>query len=105
MGRTRSRVLTPGYFEPCNVPSFQTLRNIYKKREVGAVNVQGFFVLISEDQGFVVWEEGSLRPVVLIFYSTHQGFKQKNSLDLVLRDGPNPFLEKPLKEIEETGSK
>ena len=25
--------------------------------------------------------------------------------DLVLRDGPNPVLEKPLKEIEETGAK
>ena len=24
-------------------------------------------MLINEDQGFVVWEEGSLRPVVLIF--------------------------------------
>ena len=34
---------------------------------MGAVNVQGFFVLINEGQGFVVWEEGSLRPVVLIF--------------------------------------
>ena len=70
-----------------------------------AVNVQGFFLLINEGQGFVVWEEGSLRPVVLIFYSSHQGLKQKNSLDLVSGDGPKPFLEKPLKEIEETGSK
>ena len=72
---------------------------------MGAINVQGFFVLINEGQGFVVWEEGSPRPVVLIFYSRHQGFKQKNSLDLVLRDGSNLFLEKLLKEIEETGSK
>ena len=72
---------------------------------MAAVNVQGFFVLINESQGFVVWEEGSLSPIVLIFYSRHQGFKQKNSLDLVSRDGPNPFLEKPLKEIEETVSK
>ena len=72
---------------------------------MGAVSVQGFFMLINEGQGFVVWEEGSLRPVVLIFYSCHQGFKEKNSLDLVSRDGPNPFLEKTLKEIEETGSK
>ena len=66
------------------------------------VNVQGFFVLINEGQGFVVWEEGSLRPEVLIFYSSHQGLKQKNSLDLVSGDGPNPFLEKTLKEIEWT---
>ena len=72
---------------------------------MGAVSVQGFFMLINEGQGFVVWEEGSLRPVVLIFYSRHQGFKEKNSLDLVSRDGPNPFLEKTSKEIEETGSK
>ena len=70
---------------------------------MGAVNVQGFFVLINEGQGFVVWEEGSLRPVVLIFYSRHQGFKQKNSLDLVSRDGPNPFLEKTLKRLKRQG--
>ena len=69
---------------------------------MGIVNVQGFFVLINEGQGFEVWEEGSLRPVVLIFYSSHQGLKQKNSLDLVSGDGPNPFLEKTLKEIEWT---
>ena len=72
---------------------------------MGAINVQGFFVLINGSQCFVVWEEGSPRPVVLIFYSSHQGLKQKNSLDLVSGDGPKPFLEKPLKEIEETGSK
>ena len=72
---------------------------------MGTINVQGFFMLINEGQGFVVWEEGSLRPIVLIFYSRRQGFKQKNSLDLVLKDGPIPFSKKPLKEIEETGSK
>ena len=72
---------------------------------MGVVNVQGFFMLINEGHRFVVWEEGSLRPIVLIFYSRRQGFKQKNSLDLVLKDGPIPFSEKPLKEIEETGSK
>ena len=69
---------------------------------MGVVNVQGFFMLINEGQGIVVWEEGTLRPVVLIFYSSHQGLKQKNSLDLVSGDGPNPFLEKTLKEIEWT---
>ena len=72
---------------------------------MGAVNVQGFFLLVNEGQGFVVWEEGNLRPIVLIFYSRCQGFKQKNSLDLDWRDGPNPFLEERLKDIEETGSK
>ena len=51
------------------------------------INIQGFFLLINDGQGFVVWEEESLRPVVLIFYSSHQGLKQKNSLDLVLGNG------------------
>ena len=35
VGRSSRGVLTPGYFEPCNFPSFQTLRNIYKKRKRG----------------------------------------------------------------------
>ena len=61
-----------------------------------AVNVQGFFLLINEGQGFVVWEEGSLRPVVLIFYSSHQGLKQKNSLDLVLGNGLDSVLDESL---------
>ena len=60
------------------------------------VNVQGFFVLINEGQGFVVWEEGSLRPEVLIFYSSHQGLKQKNSLDLVLGNGLDSVLDESL---------
>ena len=34
-GRTWRGVLTPGYFEPCKFPSFQTPRNIYKKRKRG----------------------------------------------------------------------
>ena len=72
---------------------------------MGTINVQGFFMLINEGQGFVVWEEGSPWAIVLTFYSCCQSFKQKNSLDLGSRDGPNPFLEKTLKEIEETGSK
>ena len=71
---------------------------------MGLVNVQGSFMLINV-QGFVAWEEGSLRPVLLMFYFCHQSFKQKNSVDLVSRVGLNPFLEKPLEEIEETGSK
>ena len=60
------------------------------------VNVQGFFVLINESQRFVVWEEGSLRPVVLIFYSSHQGLGQKNSLDLVSGKGSDSVLEESL---------
>ena len=53
---------------------------------MGLINVQGFFVLINV-QGFVVWEEGSRRPVVLIFYFSCQGLKQKNSLELVSGNG------------------
>ena len=53
-------------------------------------------MLINEGQGCVVWEEGSLRPVVLIFYSSHQGLKQKNSLDLVLGNGSDSVLEESL---------
>ena len=72
---------------------------------MGAVNVQGFFVLINESQRFVVWEEGSLRPVVLIFYSSHQGLKQKNSLDLVSGNGTDLFLEESLEKIKQTRPK
>ena len=53
-------------------------------------------MLINEGQGFVVWEEVSLRPVVLIFYSSHQGLKQKNSLDLDLGNGSDSVLEESL---------
>ena len=67
---------------------------------MAAVNVQGFFVLINEGQGFVVWEEGSLRPLVLIFYSSRQGLKQKNSLDLVSENGSDLVLEKSLEKIK-----
>ena len=70
-----------------------------------AINVQGFFVLINEGQGFVVWEEGSLRPIVLIFYSSHQGLKQKNSLDLVLGNGSDSVLEESLEKIKKTRPK
>ena len=106
VGRTRRGVLTPGYFEPCNFPSFQTLRNILKReREVGVINIQGLFMLINEGQGFVVWEEGSLRPIVLIFYSSHQGLQQKNSLDLVSGNGSYSVLEESLEKIKQTRPK
>ena len=63
VGRTWRGVLTPGYFEPCSFPSFQTLKEYIKReREMDVVNVQGFFVLVNKGRGFVVWEEGSLRP-------------------------------------------
>ena len=72
---------------------------------MGVIKVQGFFVLINEGQGFEVWEEGSLRPVVLIFYSSHQGLKQKNSLDLVLGNGLDSVLEESLEKIKQTRPK
>ena len=64
-------------------------------------NVQGFFLLINEVQGIVVWEEGSLRPVVLLFYSSPQGLKQKNSLDLVSENGLDSVLEESLEKIKQ----
>ena len=72
---------------------------------MGVINIQGLFMLINEGQGFVVWEEGSLRPIVLIFYSSHQGLKQKNSLDLVLGNGLDLVLEESLEKIKQTRPK
>ena len=72
---------------------------------MGAVNVRGFFVLINEGQGFVVWEEGSLRPLVLIFYSSRQGLKQKNSLDLVSGNGSDSVLEESVERLNKQGPK
>ena len=72
---------------------------------MGAVNVQGFFMLINEGQGFVVWEEGSLRPIALIFYSSRQGLQQKNSLDLVSGNGLDSVLEESLEKIKQTRPK
>ena len=60
---------------------------------MGVANAQGFFMLVNEGQGFVVWEEGSLGLVVLIFCSSHRGLKQKNSLDLVSGNGSDLVLE------------
>ena len=70
---------------------------------MGLVNVQGSFMLINV-QGFVAWEEGSLRPIVLIFYSSCQGLEQ-NSLDLILRNGSDSVLEESLEKIKPTMSK
>ena len=72
---------------------------------MGVINIQGLFMLINEGQGFVVWEEGSLRPEVLIFYSSHQGLKQKNSLDLVSGNGLDSVLEVPLEKMKQTRPK
>ena len=58
-------------------------------------------MLINEGQGFVVWEEGSRRPVVLIFYFSCQGLKQKNSLDLVSGNGSDSVLEESLEKIKQ----
>ena len=70
---------------------------------MGLVNVQGSFMLINV-QGFVAWEEGSLRPIVLIFYSSCQGLEQ-NSLDLISRNGSDSVLEESLEKIKHTRSK
>ena len=72
---------------------------------MGVINVQGFFVMINEGQGFVVWDEGSLRPVVLILYFSRQGLEQKNSLDLVLGNGSDSVLEESLEKIQQTRPK
>ena len=73
---------------------------------MGVVNVQGFFMLINEGERFVVWEEGGIRPTVLIFfYFSHQGLKQKNSLDLVLGNGLDLVLEESLEKIKQTRPK
>ena len=61
-------------------------------------------MMVNEGQGFVVWEEGSLRPIVLIFYSSCQGLEQ-NSLDLILRNGSDSVLEDSLEKIKQTKSK
>ena len=53
----------------------------------------------------MVQDEGSLRPVVLIFYSSHQGLKQKNSLDLVSGNGLDSVLEESLEKIKQTSPK
>ena len=71
---------------------------------MGLVNVQGSFMLINV-QGFVAWEEGSLRPIVLIFYPSCQGLEQKDSLDLISRNGSDSFLEESLEKIGQTRSK
>ena len=72
---------------------------------MGVINIQGLFTLINEGQGFVVWEEGSLRPIALIFYSSRQGLKQKNSLDLVSGNGLDSVLEESLEKIKQTRPK
>ena len=72
---------------------------------MGVVNVQGFFVLINQSQGFVVWEEGSLRLVLLIFYSSRQGLKQNNSRDLISGNGSDSVLEESLEKIKQTRPK
>ena len=42
---------------------------------------------------------------MLIFYSSRQGLKQKNSLDLVLGDGLDSVLEESLENIKQTRPK
>ena len=53
----------------------------------------------SQSRRFVVGEEGSLRPIVLIFYSSCQGLKQ-NSLDSISRNDSDSVLEESLEKIK-----
>lgn len=69
---------------------------------MGVIKVQGFFVLINEGQGFVIWDKGSLRPIVLIFYSSHQDLERKNSLDLIWGNGSDSVLEESPRHPEAT---
>ena len=62
-------------------------------------------MLANQGQGFAVWEEGNLRPVVLIFYSSHQGLKQNNSRDLISGNGSDSVFEESLEKIKQTRPK
>ena len=57
-----------------------------------------------QSRRFVVWEEGSLRPIVLIFYSSCQGLEQ-NSLDSISRNGSDSILEESLEKIKQMRSR
>ena len=70
---------------------------------MGVVNVQDFFMLVNEGRGLVVWEEGSLRPIVLIFYLSCQGLEQKDSLDLISRNGLDSVWRNPWKRLNKLG--
>ena len=67
-----------------------------------ALYLSGYFLLHRGD-GSASGTEDCPRAQGLLFLGSGEALE--NGLDLVSRDGPNPFLEKPLKEIEETGSK
>ena len=60
-------------------------------------------MLVNEGWGLVVWEEGSLRAIMLIFYPSCQGLEQ-NSLDLISRNGSDSVLEESLEKIKQTRS-
>ena len=70
---------------------------------MGVINVQGFFVLVNKGQEFAVWEERSLRPVVLIFYPSHRGLKQKNNFGLVSGNGSIRSWRNPWKRLNKQG--
>ena len=66
--------------------------------------LSGYFLLDWGNELGLEWRI-VLGPRVSFFWTWGEALEKKNGLDLISRDGPNPFLEKPLKEIEETGSK
>ena len=66
--------------------------------------LSGYFLLDRGD-GSGSGTEDCPRAQGLFLLFLGEALEKKNGLDLVSRDGPNPFLEKSLKESEETGSK
>ena len=66
--------------------------------------LSGYFLLDRGD-GSVPGTEDRPRAQGLLLLFLGEALEKKNGLDLVSRDGSNLFLEKPFKEIEETGSK
>ena len=69
-----------------------------------ALYLSGYYLLNRGDD-FVSGTEDCPRAQGLLLLFLGEALKKKNGLDLVSRDGSNLFLEKPFKEIEETGSK
>ena len=66
--------------------------------------LSGYFLLDRGD-GSGSGPEDCHRAQGLLLLFLGEALEKKNGLDLVSRDGSNLFLEKPFKEIEETGSK
>ena len=66
--------------------------------------LSGYF-LLDRGYGSGSGTEDCPRAQGLFLLFLGEALEKKNGLDLISRDGLNSFLEKPLKEIEETASK